>query len=91
MRQPVRQHPLTLEGGTTIHPDLGWPDVGFFVEVDHLSWHGGRLENAYDRWRDRQVRLIGKELVRVTDIDLDCRPADAVHDVLRLYALHCGR
>ena len=64
---PVRQHPIVLPDGSTVHPDLCWPDVRLAVEVDHVTWHGGGLATTYDTWRDRQVRLVGWEVDRVTD------------------------
>lgn len=38
----VREHRLVLHDGEVIHPDLGIPSRNFFVEVDHLTWHGRR-------------------------------------------------
>ena len=35
--QLARGHRLELSTGEVIHPDLGIPEFGFFVEVDHLS------------------------------------------------------
>jgi len=84
--QPVRQHPLELGTGETIHPDLSWPDLDLYVEVDHLTWHGGRIENAYDRWRDRQVRLLGGTVLRVTDVDLDTRMDATVREIAQIWA-----
>jgi very-short-patch-repair endonuclease len=67
----TRGHRLHLSTGEVIHPDLGLPDSGFFVEVDHLSWHGFRRETAYDRRRDMKVRADGYHVERVTDTALD--------------------
>jgi hypothetical protein len=78
----TRQFPLRIAPGTVIHPDLGIPDHGSFVEVDHLSWHGGRVQGAYDRWRDLKVRAVtGSEVERVTDIAIDHHLAEAVEDL----------
>lgn len=78
----TRQHSLTIGPGTVIHPDLGIPEFGFFVEVDHLSWHGGRLETAYDRWRDLKVRAVtGFDVERVTDLAIDRHLAATVEDL----------
>ena len=79
-----------LEDGTTIHPDLAWPDVSLYVEVDHLSWHGGRLENVYDRRRDRQVARLGATVLRVTDVDLDRRLDATVDDIARVFRRRRG-
>jgi hypothetical protein len=69
--QLVRGHRVELSTGEVIHPDLGVPGVGFYVEVDHLSWHGGRVETAYDRRRDLRVRADGHHVERVTDLAID--------------------
>jgi hypothetical protein len=67
----TRGHRLELSTGEVIHPDLGLPEHGFFVEVDHLSWHGFHRETAYDRRRDMKVRADGYHVERVTDLALD--------------------
>jgi hypothetical protein len=38
----TREHRLVLSSGEVIHPDLGIPADGFYVEMDHLTWHNGR-------------------------------------------------
>ena len=82
----TRQHPVQIGPGKIIHPDLGIPKDGFFVEVDHLSWHGARLEGAYDRKRDRKVRAsTGYHVERVTDIDIDHDLEDTVADLLTVW------
>lgn len=81
----TRHHPLELVPGMVIHPDLGLPDDGFYVEVDHLSWHGGRYETAYDRRRDIKVRARGFHVERVTDIALDNDLADTVEDLWTIW------
>jgi hypothetical protein len=67
----ARQYPLRLNTGEVVHPDLGIPELGFFIEVDHLSWHGGRHETAYDRDRDLRVRASGYDVERATDVAID--------------------
>jgi hypothetical protein len=82
----TREHPLEIAPGRVIHPDLGLPEHGFFVEVDHLSWHGGRYENAYDRWRDLKVRAqTGYHVERVTDIALDHCLEETIEDLWTLW------
>jgi very-short-patch-repair endonuclease len=66
-----RQCRLELARGEVIHPDFGLPEVGFHIEVDHLSWHGGRREGAYDRGRDLRVRASGYDVERVSDVAID--------------------
>lgn len=67
----VREPRLVLHDGEVIHPDLGLPDDNFFVEVDHLTWHGRRRTSANDRRRDLKARASGFNVERVTDIALD--------------------
>lgn len=87
----TREHPVEIAPGTIVHPDLGLPDDGFFVEVDHLTWHGGRLESAYDRWRDTKARLAGVNVERVTDIALDHHLDETVEDLwLRWQQIRAG-
>jgi very-short-patch-repair endonuclease len=82
----TRQHPVEIAPGTIIHPDLGIPEDGFFVEVDHLSWHGARLEGAYDRRRDRKVRATtGYHVERVTDMDIDHDLQETIADLLTVW------
>jgi hypothetical protein len=67
----VREHRLVLFDGEVIHPDLGLPNDNFYVEVDHLEWHGQRRRSAYDRSRDLKARASGYAIERVTDIALE--------------------
>lgn len=57
---------LALPNGAVIHPDLGDPTIGFYVEIDDHEWHGGRLDATYDDRRDRHVRLGGARVERVS-------------------------
>lgn len=66
----VRQYPLTLANGITIHPDGADPSIRWALEIDHVTWHGGRLDAQRDKTRDRNARLIGWEVERVTDQEL---------------------
>jgi hypothetical protein len=86
----VRGHPLEIASGVQIHPDLGLPDDGFYIEIDHLTWHGGRLENAYDKWRDRKVRLLGEHVERVSDIAIDRELDETVEDLWLLWQRRRG-
>jgi hypothetical protein len=61
---------LRLPNGQIIHPDLGDPAVGFYVEIDDHEWHSGRLASTYDDQRDRQVRLAGGWIERVSTDEL---------------------
>jgi hypothetical protein len=81
----AREHAVTLGDGSVVHPDLGIPEDGFFVEVDHLTWHGGRHESAYDRRRDTKVRLAGCHVERVTDVAIDHHLDETVNDLWELW------
>ena len=63
----VRQHPIRLPNGIVIHPDGALPDLRWAVEIDHVTWHGGRLDAQRDKGRDRQLRRLGWQVDRVTD------------------------
>jgi very-short-patch-repair endonuclease len=86
----LRQHPLRLDGGRVVRLDLAWPGRRFALEVDHVTWHGGRIEATYDKWRDRQVRLLGWEIERVTDRDIRRRPKTTVAEVVALHAMRAS-
>lgn len=83
-----RQYPLRLANGTVIHPDGADPAIRWALEIDHVTWHGGRLDAQYDKVRDRQARLVGWQVDRVTDQEL-AEDFDAVID--QLVALHRHR
>ena len=68
-----------------IHPDLGLPDVGFFVEVDHLTWHGGRLATDYDCQRDLEIEALGHHVERVTDVAIDRHLGATVEALWTIY------
>lgn len=87
LRHFVRHPAVTLLSGRTIHPDIGDPVVGFFVEVDHHTWHDPSAAIDADNERDRQIRLAGGEVERVTNTRLDSDLPAVVADILQLY--HC--
>ncbi len=66
----VRQQSLLLRNGIRIHFDGADPAIRWALEVDHVTWHGGRFEDARDTGRDRQARLCGWQVERVTDAAL---------------------
>jgi hypothetical protein len=76
-----RQCRLELDDGSVIHPDLGIPECGFYIEVDHLTWHGGRLADDYDCRRDLEIEALGHHVERVTDVAIDDH-LDATVDAL---------
>ena len=81
----VRQFPLLLPNGITIHPDGADPAIRWALEVDHVSWHGGRQEAQQDKARDRAARLIGWQVDRVTDQELDDDFDATIDEVVTIY------
>ena len=66
----VRQHPIRLRDGIVVHPDGALPSIRWAVEVDHVTWHGGRFDAQRDKGRDRKLRLVGWQVDRVTDAEI---------------------
>ena len=66
----VQQFPLALPNGTVIHPDGADPEIRWAIEIDHVTWHGGRLDAQRDKGRDRNARRIKWQIDRVTDQEL---------------------
>lgn len=83
----VRQHPLRLPNGVVIHPDGADPNIRWAVEIDHVTWHGGRLAAQRDKGRDRGLRRIGWQVERVTDQELRYSFADVIAELAELHAL----
>ena len=81
VRGIVRQHPIRLSNGIVIHPDGALPGIRWAVEIDHVAWHGGRLDAQHDKGRDRQLRRIQWQVDRVTDQEIRER-FDATMDEL---------
>jgi Transcriptional regulator, AbiEi antitoxin len=81
---PVRQLPLTLPSGETIHLDLAWPDVRLAVEPGHSWWHGGDLRQRADQARDRACALVGWHVHRY-DEDATRDRAATGRELLALY------
>lgn len=62
--QPVRQHPLVLTTGGTIHLDIAWPSIRLAVEPGADWWHGGNLRMRRDQARDRACVELGWQVIR---------------------------
>ena len=87
VRGLVRQQPIELPNGRTIHADVAVPTIRWALEVEHVTWHGGRLDAQNDKARDRQARRVGWQVDRVTDADVrDSLPA-TVAELVELIAL----
>jgi hypothetical protein len=85
----VRQHPLHLPNGVTIHPDGADPLVRWAVEIDHVTWHGGRLDSQRDKGRDRNARRVGWQIDRVTFQELSDDFDRAIDELVELYQMRC--
>ena len=81
----VRQHPIRLPSGITVHPDVAVPELRWAVEVDHVTWHGGRLDSQRDKQRDRALRRIDWAVERVTDDEVDHDLDGVIEELLELY------
>lgn len=82
----VPQVQVTLDNGRVIRIDLGDPSMKFGVEVDHVTWHGGRLESQRDKVRDRELMRLGWTVPRVTDDDVTRRLDETVRQLLDIAA-----
>ena len=78
---------IDLGGGHWLHLDGADRSRRFGIEVDHVTWHGGRLATQRDKWRDRQLMRIGWLVARVTDEDVDQRLATTVNELCEIYRL----
>lgn len=83
----VRQHRIRLDTGIDVHPDGALPEIRWAVEVDHVTWHGGRFEAQRDKGRDRQLRRVGWQVDRVTDQELADDFHGTIDELVELIAL----
>lgn len=87
VRGLVRQHPIRLYDGTVIHPDGAIPHLKWAIEIDHVTWHGGRLDAQRDKARDRALRRIGWQVDRVTDVEIDTQFDRTIREIVELVGL----
>jgi very-short-patch-repair endonuclease len=83
-----RQVSVALDGGETVVIDLAVRSCRFGIEVDHVTWHGGRLDAQRDKRRDRMLLRVGWMIARVTDEDIEQR-LDQTVDQLVAIAKRC--
>lgn len=83
----VRQHPLRLPNGVIVHPDGSDPALRWAIEIDHVTWHGGRADAQRDKMRDRGLRRLGWQVDRVSDQELADDFAGTIADLVELYQL----
>jgi len=81
----VRQHPLALHSGETIHFDIAWPLVRLAVEPGHSWWHGGDARQRVDQARDRACSELGWLVVRF-DETMRHDANEAARQVCRIHA-----
>ena len=84
-----RQYRVDLDGGGSIVLDLACPTCRLGVEVDHVTWHGGRLDSQRDKRRDRAAARVGWSVLRVTDGDIGDRLAAVVDDIAAVHRRRC--
>jgi very-short-patch-repair endonuclease len=82
----VRQQRLELPGGWAIHADVAVPELRWAIPVDHVTWHGGRVDAQRDKENDRQAAILGWLVSRVTDDDVATRLAAVTDELLQLWA-----
>jgi very-short-patch-repair endonuclease len=63
--------------------DCYWPSHSFCVELDTYGTHGSRRSFEEDRKRERELRKLGIEVERVTDLQLTDEPDEVVAAVRR--------
>ena len=80
----VPQFDVELDGGRHVRLDLALPAVRLAVEVDHATWHAGRLDVERDKRRDRQLTRLGWTVVRVTDRDIESRLEETVDEIVMI-------
>lgn len=85
-----RQFPIVLDSGVTVHIDLASPATRVGIEVDHVTWHGGRRDVQRDKQRDRELARLGWQVARVTDADVRERLAATVDDLVAILQLRAA-
>lgn len=83
----VRQHPIPLPDQSVVHPDGALPDLRWAVEIDHVTWHGGRFDAQYDKGRDRKLRKLRWQVERITDAELRADFNGTIAEVVEMYRL----
>lgn len=83
----TRQFPIRLPSGIVVHADGAIPPIRWAVEVDHVTWHGGRISAQDDKARDRGLRRVGWQVDRVTDDDVRRRFQATIDELVELVEL----
>lgn len=90
IRGLVRQHPIRLPNGVVVHPDAALPDLKWALEIDHVTWHGGRIDAQRDKGRDRALRRVGWQVDRITDVEIREAFHPTIDEIVDLIALRRG-
>ena len=81
------QVPVVLDNGRQVRIDLAAPDIRFGIEVDHVTWHGGRLDTQRDKVRDRELMRLRWTIARVTDEDINRRLDETMQQLIDIAAV----
>jgi very-short-patch-repair endonuclease len=83
LSRALRQHTIVMPAGERVRVDFYSKPEAEVLEIDHVTWHGGKVDLTEDKRRDPLVRRLGLHTTRVTDTDVRQR-LDAVIDDLRV-------
>ena len=75
---------LRAFGGSALTADIAVPKWQWAIAVDHVTWHGGRVDAQRDKENDRQARMIGWQVDRVTDDDIDHRLEQVTSELMTI-------
>ncbi|MGB8860543.1 MAG: hypothetical protein WCC60_14885 [Ilumatobacteraceae bacterium] len=82
----IERHPkVRLPDGGVVHPDLGVPAIGLYIEVDHHTWHTQSADVEYDKRRDRALRISGADVERVPTSQIEAELGHVVNDLMLRY------
>ena len=79
----LRQYPILMPGGFTIHADIARPDIKLGVEVDG-ELHDTPLEIHRDKMRDLHAAALGWQIIRLTTADIETNLKASVALVLEI-------
>lgn len=79
--------PVELLDGRVIHVDLLLRDHGLGIEVDGRDPHARAREFQWDRYRDRELKKLGIDILRFTWWDVTRSPAVVVRDTCAVLGL----
>lgn len=65
--EPLKQYPLVVLSGETLHLDLAWPAARLAVEPGHTVFHHGEMAVARDAARDLACHEVGVYVKRFTE------------------------